>query len=85
VSEPGKAGRMTGWILVVVGGVYSLTVGGCSSLFLVSALERPSEVSLVLAIAGIFLAPGLLALAGGVYLVKKNRPRATGISQQEEP
>ncbi len=76
-----------GWLLVVLGGVWTLLTGGCSLFFVVSGAMsavggRPSAselnlLPLYLALGAAGVVPGALILWGGLTVLKDQRRPTT--------
>ncbi len=80
---PSKSGRSPvmvalGWLLVILGGLWTALTGLCTLAFLGSGLASPSAggasiapVALVMGLPSI--APGVLMLWGGVAILREQR------------
>ncbi len=67
-------GKVIGWLLITVGGLWVLFTGGCSLLVLGSAFQGHTDAGSVLpllAIGLVCVAPGALTLWAGLRMIRK--------------
>jgi hypothetical protein len=79
---PSPGARVFAWLLIVLGGAWTLLSGGCTLMFLSmpfgggGGADAWSGVAVFLAIGAVCILPGLGLLYGGwVILRKPKRPR----------
>ena len=85
---PGRAARMFGYLLVTLGGLWTLLSGGCSIFLLVLVVGEVSaartgqsmgaaleSIMSAAPVALVILAPGALMLWGGLAILRNGRNR----------
>lgn len=80
-DEPSPVLRVLGWLLAVLGGLWTLLAGGCTLIFVVMGLDElrqglsaPKEyLPIVYALGAVFVLPGLALLAGGIWTLRRQK------------
>ncbi len=73
-EEPKPVLLALGWLVTVLGALWTLLAGGCTLAFLVSGSD-PSSLPVVLMFGAAGIVPGALILWGGISIVRSQRKR----------
>lgn len=82
VYVPSTGARVFGWLLVVLGGAWTLLSGGCTLMFLTMPLGGGGDGALsgalvFLGIGAVCILPGIGLLYGGWVILRRPRPKVS--------
>lgn len=72
-SAKSPGANIIGWLLVFLGGAWSLLSGGCTVMFMTSGGDSAGAF-IFLAIGAVCMLPGLALLFGGWVVLRKPKP-----------